>query len=64
FRWMFCFAILIGMISDPEVIWSWGDILNALTVVVNLTALFFLVGQIVKLTIQHKNEIKINHTIS
>ena len=61
FRWMFCFAILIGMISDPEVIWSWGDILNALTVVVNLTALLFLVGHVVKLTMQHKNEIKLTH---
>lgn len=57
YRWLFCCAILIGMVPDPEVIWSWGDILNGITVIVNIFALIFLAGHVMKLTREYISKI-------
>ncbi len=42
YRWLFCLSILIGATPNAEHIWSWGDLLNGITVVVNLVGMVFL----------------------
>jgi AGCS family alanine or glycine:cation symporter len=42
YRWAFCLAIAFGFL-ESELLWSWGDLLNALTVIINVFALVFLV---------------------
>jgi AGCS family alanine or glycine:cation symporter len=41
YRWMFSAAVLFGFF-EPELLWSWGDLLNAGTVLVNVTAVILL----------------------
>lgn len=36
YKWLFCLAILIGAASTAEKIWCFGDLLNGLTVLINL----------------------------
>jgi len=50
YRWLFCFSIFIGANSNPENIWSWGDLLNALTVIINLIGILGLGAVVVKAT--------------
>ncbi len=50
YRWAFCFAILIGATSNAENIWSMGDLLNGITVIINLIGLLGLSGVVVKTT--------------
>jgi len=57
FRWLFCFAIMVGMIPKAEVIWSWGDILNGITVIVNVIAILLLSGHVVRITKQFSKKI-------
>ncbi len=46
FRWAFSIAILFGFMK-VELLWSVGDLLNALTIVINLVALIFLISYVV-----------------
>jgi hypothetical protein len=39
---MFCIAILFGFL-EPELLWSWGDLLNGITVAVNVFAVTLLI---------------------
>jgi AGCS family alanine or glycine:cation symporter len=41
YRWAFSFAVLFGFF-EPELLWSWGDLLNAGTVLVNVSAVILL----------------------
>lgn len=50
YRWAFCFSILIGANSNAENIWSWGDMLNGLTVIINLIGILALSTVVVKTT--------------
>jgi len=52
YRWLFCFSILIGANSSPENIWSWGDLLNGLTVIINLIGILALSSVVVKTTFE------------
>lgn len=52
YRWLFCFSILIGANSSPENIWSWGDLLNGLTVIINLIGILALSPVVVKTTFE------------
>ena len=47
FRWAFSIAILFGFMK-VESIWSIGDLLNASIIIINLTALMFLIKLAVK----------------
>lgn len=49
FRWAFCFAIVFGFI-EAESLWSWGDLLNAFTVLINVIAVIFLIRFVVSNT--------------
>ena len=46
FRWAFCLLIIFGFM-EAELLWSFADLLNALTVMINVTAVFFLVKFVV-----------------
>lgn len=50
YRWLFCLCIFLGANSNPENIWSWGDLLNAITVVINLIGILGLSAMAVKAT--------------
>jgi AGCS family alanine or glycine:cation symporter len=47
YRWAFCFVIIFGFF-EAELIWSWGDLLNAFTVLVNVMVVLFLIQFVVK----------------
>jgi len=42
YRWMFCVAIMFGFL-EAELLWSWGDLLNGITVAVNISAVTLLI---------------------
>jgi AGCS family alanine or glycine:cation symporter len=53
YRWLFCFAILIGATRNAENIWSLGDLLNGITVIINLIGIVALSPVVVKTTLEH-----------
>lgn len=53
YRWFFCLAILIGATENAENIWSMGDLLNGLTVLINLVGIVALSPVVIKLTFDH-----------
>jgi AGCS family alanine or glycine:cation symporter len=44
YRWIYCLLIPIGASLKPEVVWAWGDLMNALQVFPNLIGLVGLSG--------------------
>jgi alanine or glycine:cation symporter, AGCS family len=44
YRWIFCLLIPIGASLKPDVVWAWGDLMNALQVFPNLIGLVGLSG--------------------
>jgi alanine or glycine:cation symporter, AGCS family len=50
YRWLFCSAILLGATSEVENIWSLGDLLNGVTVIINLIGIILLTPVVIKLT--------------
>jgi AGCS family alanine or glycine:cation symporter len=44
YRWIYCLLIPIGAMLRPEVVWAWGDLMNALQVFPNLVGLVVLSG--------------------
>ncbi len=44
YRWIYCLLIPFGAIARPEVVWAWGDLMNALQVFPNLIGLVGLSG--------------------
>ena len=44
YRWVYCFLIPIGAIAKPDVVWAWGDFLNALQIFPNLIGVVALSG--------------------
>ena len=50
YRWLFCSAILLGATSEAENIWSMGDLLNGITVIINLIGILLLSPVVIKLT--------------
>ncbi len=43
YRWMFSIAICFGFL-DAELLWSWGDLLNGITVLINVSAICLLLS--------------------
>ncbi len=54
FRWLFCTAIIFGFVS-VETLWSLGDLLNGLTITINLVAVIFLLKFVVKESFSSKD---------
>jgi len=44
YRWIYCLLIPFGAIAKPEVVWAWGDLMNALQVFPNVIGLVGLSG--------------------
>ena len=44
YRWIYCVLIPFGAIVRPELVWAWGDLMNALQVFPNLIGLVGLSG--------------------
>lgn len=44
YRWIYCLLIPFGAIARPEVVWAWGDLMNALQVFPNLIGVIGLSG--------------------
>lgn len=54
YRWLFCSAILLGAASGAENIWSTGDLLNGITVLINLAGILLLSPVVSKITFGNK----------
>ena len=39
YRWIYCLLIPFGAVLRPEVVWAWGDLMNALQVFPNMIGL-------------------------
>ena len=44
YRWIYCLLIPLGAVLKPELVWNWGDLMNALQVFPNLIGLIGLSG--------------------
>jgi AGCS family alanine or glycine:cation symporter len=44
YRWIYCLLIPFGAVIRPEVVWAWGDLMNALQVFPNIVGLIGLSG--------------------
>jgi AGCS family alanine or glycine:cation symporter len=44
YRWIYCLLIPFGAVVRPEVVWAWGDLMNALQVFPNIIGLIGLSG--------------------
>jgi AGCS family alanine or glycine:cation symporter len=44
YRWIYCLLIPFGAVVRPEVVWAWGDLMNALQIFPNVVGLIGLSG--------------------
>ena len=44
YRWIYCLLIPFGAVARPDVVWNWGDLMNALQVFPNLVGVIGLSG--------------------
>jgi AGCS family alanine or glycine:cation symporter len=49
YRWAFCLLIPFGAISRVDVVWAWGDLMNALQVFPNLIGIIGLSGLVARI---------------
>jgi alanine or glycine:cation symporter, AGCS family len=49
YRWIYCLLIPFGAISRVEVVWAWGDLMNALQIFPNLIGIIGLSGIVEKI---------------
>jgi alanine or glycine:cation symporter, AGCS family len=52
YRWIYCLLIPFGAVSRVEVVWAWGDLMNALQVFPNVIGLIGLSGLVAKIARQ------------
>lgn len=48
YRWIYCLLIPFGAVSRVDVVWAWGDLMNALQIFPNLVGLIGLSGIVAK----------------
>ncbi len=48
YRWIYCLLIPFGAVSRVDVVWAWGDLMNALQIFPNLEGLIGLSGIVAK----------------
>jgi alanine or glycine:cation symporter, AGCS family len=51
YRWAYCLLIPLGAISKVEVVWAWGDLMNALQIFPNVIGVLGLSGLVAKLAL-------------
>jgi AGCS family alanine or glycine:cation symporter len=54
FRWVYCLLIPIGAVLAPEVVWAWGDLMNALQIFPNVIGLVLLSGIVAKYAVTRR----------
>ncbi len=59
FRWAFCMVIIFGFF-EAESLWSCADLLNASIVIINVTAVFFLIKYVVSSSNNRKEHSRAN----
>jgi AGCS family alanine or glycine:cation symporter len=52
YRWTYCLLIPFGAVLTPEVVWAWGDLMNALQVFPNVIGLVLLSGVVAKYAVK------------
>jgi AGCS family alanine or glycine:cation symporter len=52
YRWIYCLLIPFGAVSRVEVVWAWGDLMNALQVFPNVIGLIGLSGLVARIARQ------------
>jgi alanine or glycine:cation symporter, AGCS family len=52
YRWIYCLLIPFGAVSRVEVVWAWGDLMNALQVFPNVIGLIALSGTVARISRQ------------
>ena len=52
YRWIYCLLIPFGAVSRVEVVWAWGDLMNALQIFPNLIGLLGLSGIVARIARQ------------
>jgi AGCS family alanine or glycine:cation symporter len=58
YRWLFCIAVLVGATPNAENIWSMGDLLNGVTVIINLIGIVALTSVVTRSTFNRFKEKK------
>jgi AGCS family alanine or glycine:cation symporter len=48
YRWIYCLLIPFGAVLRPEIVWAWGDLMNALQVFPNLIGVVALSGVVAR----------------
>ena len=56
YRWIYCLLIPFGAVSRVEVVWAWGDLMNALQVFPNLIGVIGLSGLVASIARQPSQE--------
>ncbi len=51
YRWVYCLLIPFGAISKVELVWAWGDLMNALQIFPNVIGILGLSGLVAKLAL-------------
>ena len=58
YRWIYCLLIPFGAVTRVDVVWAWGDLMNALQVFPNLIGLIGLSGLVARIA---KEQLRIPH---
>ena len=58
YRWIFCLLIPFGAVSRVEVVWAWGDLMNALQVFPNLVGVVGLSGLVARISRQPSSAVE------
>jgi len=53
YRWIYCLLIPFGAVTKVDLVWAWGDLMNALQVFPNLIGLLGLSGVVAKIARDH-----------
>jgi alanine or glycine:cation symporter, AGCS family len=51
YRWVYCLLIPLGAVSKVELVWAWGDLMNALQIFPNVIGVVGLSGLVAKLAL-------------
>jgi alanine or glycine:cation symporter, AGCS family len=51
YRWIYCLLIPLGAISKVELVWAWGDLMNALQIFPNVVGVLGLSGLVTRLAL-------------
>jgi AGCS family alanine or glycine:cation symporter len=56
YRWIYCLLIPFGAVSRVDVVWAWGDLMNALQIFPNLVGVIGLSGIVARIAMETKKD--------